>query len=264
MDRGAVLFVDFIGKSVIEVLIDDEYRVDVLEAMRYLRYRHMPKATLLTGFATLYQSSTAPNDLLFNSTKLILRTERILLRIDHPQAREFYDTLNKLARANASKARKDGAQIPYEELHPAKKQNRAASGRDPGRSQLRTGKTLATDNAASGIRWAWVGSSPLEPPSTSLCPEGQGATPNPETLSDAGSKPKDKEGSDLQSPLRAQGADGGSQLKPMSVESSPTSQDIDKPCSLMPEVVDDDDATIIPETPPPTITAGARDLAHSQ
>lgn len=122
IDRGAVVFVDFIGQSVVEVLLDTEYKVDVLEALRLLKYRHIRKATLLTGSAIKYKHLSPANYLLFNSAKLLTRTENILLRIDHPVARSFYDGLNIIAKANVLKARSDGADVPDSELFPARRQ----------------------------------------------------------------------------------------------------------------------------------------------
>lgn len=45
LDRGAVVFVEFIGSSVVEVLTDSDYKFDVIEAMRLLKFLYIPKAT---------------------------------------------------------------------------------------------------------------------------------------------------------------------------------------------------------------------------
>lgn len=116
LDRGAIIFVDFIGGSVVEVLVDVDYEVDVVEAMRLLRFRHMKKATPLSNFATKFRTSTAENDLLYNSSKLLQRCKNILDRVDHPVAREFFTGLQVLAESNIAKARSDGADISEEEL----------------------------------------------------------------------------------------------------------------------------------------------------
>lgn len=79
-DRGAVIFVDFIGGSIVEVLVDVDYKIDTIEAMKLLLFRYLSKATPLTTFATRYRTSTAENDLLYNATKLELRCKNILDR----------------------------------------------------------------------------------------------------------------------------------------------------------------------------------------
>lgn len=46
-DKEAILFVDFLGANVVEVLVDIQYKDETIAALRQYRFRYMPKATPL-------------------------------------------------------------------------------------------------------------------------------------------------------------------------------------------------------------------------
>lgn len=111
LDRGAIICVDFIGRSIVEILVDGSYKQDVIEALRLCEYRYMSKATPFWNFATKFKDTAAANEMLFNNTKLVDRTTNLLNRIDHPAARKFYSDVRDIAQSNILKAREDGADL---------------------------------------------------------------------------------------------------------------------------------------------------------
>lgn len=51
-DREAVMFVDFVGGNVAEVLIDAAYKQDTIIAMKQYNFRYLPRASPLADFLT--------------------------------------------------------------------------------------------------------------------------------------------------------------------------------------------------------------------
>lgn len=57
-DKGVVAFVDFIGASVVEILVDEKYEKVAATALTLLEWTHRKGRSPLVGFATKYRSET--------------------------------------------------------------------------------------------------------------------------------------------------------------------------------------------------------------
>lgn len=102
-----------------EVLAVASYREDIIEAAAYTGLDYMGIQNPLTGFCTRYQSSSQPNRMLMDATRCFQRCEKLLARIWHPVAKEFYEDLSKRAQELMMRAREQGANVTAEELFPS-------------------------------------------------------------------------------------------------------------------------------------------------
>lgn len=171
LDRGAIVCVHFIGRSVVEILVDVAYKQDVIEALRLCHYRYMSKATPFWNFAAKHKDASPANDMLFINSKLVTQTTNLLLKIDHPAAPKFFNEVRVLARENVEKARADGADISEHELHPA----RPARDKIPG--AISTPPSPTNGGAAAGSRAAL--DHPKSPPTLPPSTLAGSATPSP-------------------------------------------------------------------------------------
>lgn len=157
---------DFIGRNYVEVVCDKEYKLYVVECLRQYKMRYKPKACPFTGFVSRYQSDNLANRILVNTTRLLNRCNNLLMRIDHPQAREFYGKLKEQAETAIRVAVEKGAEVSEEVLKPG---NRACA--ETGGGGNRT-KPVSSHNKSSATAApprppsppVKDGSPPVEPP----------------------------------------------------------------------------------------------------
>lgn len=120
-DKGVVPFIDFIGSSVIEILVDARYERAAVTALKMLEWRFLRGCSPLVGFAAKYRSESRANRMLYNATRLRNRCENILGRPVPVSARRFYENLLSQAEATIAGALREGADVPEDVLYPPRR-----------------------------------------------------------------------------------------------------------------------------------------------
>lgn len=119
-DRDTILFVDFIGNSVMEVLVDRTYITDVVEASSQYGCVCKTNANPFSSFATRCKSSNKFNTEYVNARYLHDRLSKILRRRIHPEARQFYAELQGKAEKIMDNMLAQGVSVSDAELYPWK------------------------------------------------------------------------------------------------------------------------------------------------
>lgn len=173
LDRDAIVFVDFIGGLVAEVLVDETYSQDVATAMWFDGgFSVIKDGNPLRGFATRYKATSEENDILYNATKMLQRIERLLSRPIPPIARNFYNVLQGNGEKAVEEAKRRGASIPADQLTAGRNGQRQGNRMNTNRDRIRP---VANQNRRRSRR----GEQDLQSPGTHQAPVGSASTPSP-------------------------------------------------------------------------------------
>lgn len=124
LDREAIMFVCYIGRNVIELLVDEQYKMDTVAALTQEEMEWEENANPLTSFGTKFRSENASNVRMVNAYYLLKRTESLLKIVRHPTALEFYENLNEQARQAIAGTRSNGGDLTDEQLEEIRTKNR--------------------------------------------------------------------------------------------------------------------------------------------
>lgn len=111
LDRNSVVFTDFLRAGVVEVIVDERYKKDLIAAVWQYRWRYEKDKTPLSKINTKTKLNTKADGMYVNATRLLNRANFVLERVQHPLVQRHFREMKALAQLAVQRAEAQGAKI---------------------------------------------------------------------------------------------------------------------------------------------------------